>query len=132
MTTQTSEKFVPEPMGADITTDLINGLRRFEDVVTWKVFFKLLQEEKEKENQSNGNIANNTQEEAQEQKPHNPGLKTNLKPTEINLSAPRTDDDETERFLLRLEEKLIKQALDKIDAKGRNNNPTKLRAYNKN
>ena len=27
----TSEKFVPEPMGEDITADLINGLRRFKD-----------------------------------------------------------------------------------------------------
>jgi len=40
----TSEKFVPEPMGEDITTDLINGLRRFKDAVRWKVYFKLLQE----------------------------------------------------------------------------------------
>jgi len=63
----TSEKFVPEPMGEDITTDLINGLRRFKDAVRWKVYFKLLQEEKDKDNQSNGNIANNTQEEEQEQ-----------------------------------------------------------------
>jgi len=115
-----SEKFVPEPMGEDITTDLINGFRRFKDAVRWKVFFKLLQEEKDKETQSNGNIANNTQEEEQEQQPHNPGLKTNLKLTKINLSAPRADD-ETERFLLQLEEELLKQALDKIEAKGRNN-----------
>jgi len=95
----TSEKFVPEPMGEDVTADLINGLRRFKDAVRCKVYFKLLQEEKDKENQSNGNIANNTQEEEQEQQPHNPGLKTNLKPIKTNLSAPRADD-ETERFLL--------------------------------
>jgi len=123
----TSEKFVPEPMGEDITTDLINGLCRFKDAVRWKVYFKLLQEEKDKEYQSNGNIANNTQEEEQEQQPHNPGLKTNLKPTKINLSAPRADG-ETERFLLQLEEEILKQALDKIDAKGRNNKSHKIKS----
>jgi len=123
----TSEKFVPEPMGEDITTDLINGLRRFKAAVRWKVYFKLLQEEKEKENQSNGNVANNTQEEEQEQQPHNPGLKTNLKPIKINLSAPRADD-ETERFLLQLEEELLKQVLDKIEAKGRNNKSHKIKS----
>jgi len=53
----TSEKFIPEPMGEDITADLINGLRRFKDAARWKVYFELLQEEKDKENQSNGNIA---------------------------------------------------------------------------
>jgi len=115
----TSEKFVPEPMGEDITADPINGLRRFKDAARWKVYFKLLQEEKDKENQNNGNVANNTQEEEQEQQPHNPGLKTNLEPIKINLSAPRADD-ETERFLLQLEEELLNQALDKIEAKGRN------------
>jgi len=123
----TSEKFVPEPMGEDVTTDLINGLRRFNDAARWKVYFKLLQEEKDKENQSNGNIANNTQEEEQEQQLHNPGLKTNLKPIKINLSAPRADD-ETERFLLQLEEELLKQALDKIEAKGHNNKSHKIKS----
>ena len=122
----TGEMFVPEPMGEDITTDPINGLHGFKDAVRWKVHFKLLQEEKDKENQSNGNIANNTQEE-QEQQPHNPGLKTNLKPIKINLSAPRADD-ETERFLLQLEEELLKQALDKIEAKGRNNKSHKIKS----
>jgi len=39
----TSEKFVPEPMGEDVTIDLINGLRRFKDAVRWKNYFKLLQ-----------------------------------------------------------------------------------------
>jgi len=39
--------------GEDITTDLINGLHRFKDAARWKVYFKLLQEEKDKENQSN-------------------------------------------------------------------------------
>jgi len=47
----------------------------------------LLQEEKDKENQSNSGIVNNRQEEEQEQQPHNPGPKTNLKPTKINLSC---------------------------------------------
>jgi len=65
----TSEKFVPEPMGEDITVDLINGLHRFKDAAKWKVFFKLLQEEKSEENQSNSNVANTTQEEKQEQQP---------------------------------------------------------------
>jgi len=115
-----------------ITTDLINGLRRFKDAVRCKVYFKLLQEEKDKENQSNGNIANNTQEEEEEeeqqqQQPHIPGLKTNLKPIKINLSAPRADD-ETERFLLQLEGELLKQALDKIEAKGRNNKSHKIKS----
>jgi len=114
-------------MGEDITTDLINGLCRFKDAVRWKVFFKLLQEEKDKGSQSNGNIANNTHKEEQEQQPHNPGLKTNLKPTKINLSAPRADD-ETERFLLQLEEELLKQALNKIEAKGRNNKSHKIKS----
>jgi len=62
--------------------------------------------------QSNDNVANNTQEEEQEQQPHNPGLKTNLKPTKINLSA-RREDDETKRFVPHLEKELLKQALDK-------------------
>jgi len=66
----------------------------------------LLQEEKEKENQSNSNVANNTQEEEEEEEPHNPGLKTIFKPTKINLSAPKSDD-ETKRFLLQLEEELL-------------------------
>ena len=50
----TSEKFVPEPMGEDITTDLINGLRRFKDAARWKVYFKLLQEEKDKNDSQKG------------------------------------------------------------------------------
>jgi len=70
----TSEKFVPEPMGEDVTADLINGLCGFKDAARWKVNFKLQQKEKCKENQSNGHVPNNTQEEAQEQEqqPHNP------------------------------------------------------------
>jgi len=93
------------------------------DTVRWKVYFKLLQEEKDKENQSNEKIANNTQEEEEQQQTHNPGLKTNLKPTKINLSAPRADD-ESDRFLLQL----LKQALGKIDAKGGNNKSHKIKS----
>jgi len=60
-----------------------------------------------------------------------PGLKTNLKPTKINLSAPRADN-ETERFLLQLEEELLEQARDKIDAKGRNNESHKIKSLQQN
>jgi len=116
----TSEKFVPEPTGEDILTDVINGLRRFKDAVRWKAFHKYLQEEKDKENQSSThNTTHNTQEEEVQQQTHNPGLKTNLKPTKINLSAPRADD-EIEGFLQQLEEELLTQALDKVDTKGCN------------
>jgi len=58
---------VSKPMGEDITADLIDGLRRFKDGARQKAHVKALQEEKDKENQSNGNIDNNTQEEEQEQ-----------------------------------------------------------------
>jgi len=117
----TSEKIAPAPMGEDVTADLINGLCSFKDAARWKVCFKLLQAEKDEECQSNSNVANNTQEEEEEQQQqrHNPGLKTNPTSTKINLSAHRADD-ETERFLLQLEEELLKQALDKIEAKGCN------------
>jgi len=54
-------------MGEDITADLINGLRRFKDVARRKVHFKLLQEEKDDENQCNGDIANNTQQQQEEE-----------------------------------------------------------------
>jgi len=53
----------------------------------------LLQEDKDKEKQSNENIDYNTQAEEEQQQLHNPGLKTNLLPTKINLSAPRGDDE---------------------------------------
>jgi len=108
----TIDEFVPETMGKGITADLINGLHR------GKVHFKLLQEEKDEENQSNGNAGNNAQEEEQAQRPHNPGLRPNLEPAKIGLSAPRADD-ETERHLR--QEELIKQAPDKIETKGRKN-----------
>mgnify|MGYP001787478984 FL=1 len=125
----TSEKFVPEPTGEDILTDAINGLRRFKDTVRWKAFHKQLQEEKDKQNQTGNNSSNNnnnTQEDEQQQQPHNPGLNTNLKPTKINLSAPKADD-ETEQFLQLLEEEILREALDKVDTKGTNPKSHKIK-----
>jgi len=128
----TSEKFVPEPTGEDILTDVINGLRRFKDAVRWKAFHKYLQEEKDKEKQSGThNTANNTQEEEEQQQTHNHGLKTNLKPTKTNLSVPRADD-KIEGFLQKLEKELLTQALDISRCQRmQRKNPIKSRAYNK-
>jgi len=124
----TSEKFVPEPTGENILADVINGLHRFKDAVRWKAFHKCLQEEKDKENQSSThNTTDNTQEEEEQQQTHNPGLKTNLKPTKINLAAPRADD-EIEGFLQQLEQELLTQALDEVDAKGCNNKSHQIKS----
>jgi len=71
----------------------VSGTCRFKDAVRRKAHFKLLQEDKDKEKQSNENIDYNTQAEEEQQQLHNPGLKTNLLPTKINLSAPRGDDE---------------------------------------
>ena len=113
-----SEKFVPEPLGEDILTDVIQGIQRFTDAVRWKAYHKAVQEEKEKATQSGINTTYNNQV-MEEKLPTNSGLNTNLKPTKINLSAPRADD-EIESFLLQLKEELITQALGMIDAKGTN------------
>ena len=128
----TSEKFVPEPTGEDILADVINGLLIFKDAVRWKAFHKYLQEEKDKEKQSGThNTANNTQEEEEQQQTHNPGLKTNLKPTKTNLSVPRADD-KIEGFLQKLEKELLTQALDISRCQRmQRKNPIKSRAYNK-
>jgi len=90
-----------------------------------------LQEEKDKESQSNGNIANNTQEEEQQQPPHNLGLKTNPKPTKINLSAPRADDEakDSSHNLMR---NFLNKHLTKLKLKDATTNLTKQRACDKN
>jgi len=127
----TSEKFVSEPMGEDVTTDLINGLRRVKDAARWKVHFKVLQEEKDKETQRNGNTANNTQEEEQEQQPHNPGLKpiSNLprltfQPPEQMTKLKDSSHNSKRNF--------SNKHFTKLTPKDETTNPTKSRACNKN
>jgi len=57
-----SEKFVPEPTGEDILSDVINRLHRLKDPARWNVFHKqlLVQEEKDRENHNNQDIACNS------------------------------------------------------------------------
>ena len=98
---ETSDKYVPQPSGDDIITDAVNGLRRFKDNVRWKDFHRQLQEEKdrrmglrktkeEKGKEKDGDTTEDEQNDiVEESKGLNEGLGTGLKPTNVNLSAPR-------------------------------------------
>ena len=107
---ETSEKFVPQPTRDEILSDTINGLRRFKDAVRWKEFHRIKQQEK---------IKNNNKEPDQQEieieifnaqtNDLNEGLGTGLRPTKINLTAPK-GSDELENFLKNVEEELLNQA----------------------
>jgi GIY-YIG catalytic domain len=101
----TSEKFVPQPNRDEIITDLVNGLRRFKDAVRWKDFHRLQQDEREKRLKIQAKII------IDEPMDDNDGLGTGLKPTKVNLSAPRASE-EVEFFLQALEGNLLEQAFE--------------------
>jgi hypothetical protein len=103
---ETSKKFVPQPNRNDIIVDVVNGLRRFKDSVRWKDFHRAQQEEKEKRLNIKRNNNHNIIEIEDNQEPT--GLKTGLKPTKINMSAPIATDEGV-NFLQILEDKLINQ-----------------------
>jgi GIY-YIG catalytic domain len=104
----TSEKFVPQPSRDDVISDIVNGLRRFKDVVRWKDFHRLQHEEKEKRWSINNNI-DNLKFELNNDDNTSKGLKTGLKATKVNLSAPRASE-KVETFLHTLETTLLDQA----------------------
>ena len=107
---ETSEKYVPQPTRDEVIQDAINGLRRFKDGIRWKEFHRLQQQEKQKnkgiepteEDIETFNEQMNDKEE---------GLKTGLRPTKINLSAPR-GSEKLEEFLKAVEEEILKQAFE--------------------
>jgi len=117
-------------MGEDIHTDLINRVCTFEDATRWLVS-KHCKKRKDKEDQSKDNIAHDTQKEEEQQKQHNQGLKTNLKPTKANLSVPKRDE-KIERFLLNLKWNCLNKHLTKLKPKVATTSSTKSRACNKN
>jgi hypothetical protein len=81
----------------DILTDLIQALHRFKDDVRWKDFHRQNEEEKIRRLKFKGGgvIKKKTTEHSEE------GMKTGLKATRVNLSAPRACD-EVESFLTKL------------------------------
>ena len=100
----------------EVSIDLIHGIKKFKEAVRWKDFHRQNEEEKARRLQTI-NAKERKEDEKQyvqnygqsTDQPIDEGLKTGMKPTKINMAAPRATD-KVEIFLKELGNTPLHQA----------------------